>query len=274
MNLIKFSKSFSWLMIAPVILTGAFFFSHSAIATTPSPMTLPAPPKQLSCNVNSGVRLGVVHRDGVPLAVTAEANSGTHECILYSTTKPNITGDTTQFEWTQSDTSTLYRATITKQSRGFNLELQQPGEAKPQCGTIALPTKVTLVAGPGCIEKIDRAASFNDTWQIFSRAVKDNDTAALMAVADKTIELAENDEFIKQPKTFLQNSTSCIARLRFGDKTIKDLVANTSQAIPGTGDFKYVKNEVQIGNALVFLFTNQRWVLKTIGASRAAMKCQ
>jgi hypothetical protein len=243
-------------------------------------------PRHLRCEFPDGSSLGVIHRHGVPVALTGGAVAGARECATRSTQPAQpASGGGWRFDWHDAVLADTYRAELQAlPGGGFTLTLAQPasaasaGPARPgrvRCGPLSLPAQSTLrPSAPGCRESEDRSQALQDAWRLLRLAVTGADEAAFRRVLAPEVELAEGaaQDSPRLPAAAVAGHLACVAALAHAGQRLADwagarpdiLVAPTGLVWQGDG-------EVRLGGYGGMSWQAGRWQLTWLNASRAVI---
>lgn len=234
----------------------------------------------LRCTWSDGSSLGVIHRHGAPLALTAGAVSGARECATRSTqpaARDGVAG--WRFDWHDAPLGDTFQAGVrTLPQGGFEVTLTQPEASAPgrvRCGPLSLPARAELRPGTAaCQESDDRSQALQGTWQVLRQALLEGDAQAFRGVLADQVELAEgaSGDSPRVAAGEVAAHVSCVATLARAGQPLAEwarvrphiLIAPTGLAWQGAG-------EVNLGGYAALSWGAGRWRLSWLNASRAVI---
>jgi hypothetical protein len=261
-----------WAAIAPV----------ASVASGAQP-DVSAATRHLRCEFPDGSSLGVIHRHGVPVALTGGATAGARECATRSTQPAQpASGGGWRFDWHDAVLADTYRAELQAlPGGGFALTLAQPASAAParpgrvRCGPLSLPAQATLRPGtPECRESEDRSLPLQDTWRLLRQAVTGADSAAFRRVLAPEVELAEGSaqDSPRLPAETVAGHLACVATLAHAGMRLSDWAAARPDILTApTGLLWQGEGEVRLGGYGGMSWQAGRWQLTWLNASRAVI---
>lgn len=234
----------------------------------------------LSCTWPDGSSLGVIHRHGIPLALTAGAVSGARECATRSTQPATQDGAAGwRFDWHDAPLGDTFQAEVqTLPQGGFVVSLTRPeasGPGRVRCGPLSLPARAELRPGTAaCQESDDRSQALQGTWQVLRKALLDGDAEAFRGVLEAQVELAEgaSGDSPRVAAGEVAAHVSCVATLARAGQPLAEwarvrphiLTAPTELAWQGAG-------EVNLGGYAALSWEAGQWRLSWLNASRAVI---
>jgi hypothetical protein len=234
----------------------------------------------LRCTWPDGSSLGVIHRHGTPLALTAGAVAGARECATRSTQPATREGAAAwRFDWDDSVLGDTFRAELQPlPNGGFVVSLARPAASGPgrvRCGPVSLPARAELRPGTAaCQESDDRSQALQGTWQALRRALLEGDPTAFRGVLAAQVELAEgaSGDSPRVAASEVAAHLACVAALTRAGQPLAEwararphiLAAPTGLAWQGAG-------EVSLGGYAGLAWEAGQWRLGWLNASRAVI---
>lgn len=234
----------------------------------------------LRCTWPDGSSLGVIHRDGAPLALTAGAVSGARECATRSTQPATRDGAAAwRFDWRDDALGDTFQAGVQPLPQGgFVVSLASPepsGLGRVRCGPLSLPARAELRPGTAaCAESEDRSQALQSTWQTLRQALLGGDAAAFRGALAAEVELAEgaSGDSPRVAAGEVAAHLACVAALTRAGQPWAEwarvrphlLAAPTGLAWQGAG-------EVSLGGYAGLSWAVGRWQMTWLNASRAVL---
>lgn len=234
----------------------------------------------LHCTWPDGSSLGVIHRHGTPLALTAGAVSGARECATRSTqpaTQDGLAG--WRFDWHDGALGDTFSAELQPlPNGGFVMSLMRPeasGPGRVRCGPLSLPARAELRLGTAaCQESDDRSQALQSAWQALRRALIEGDATAFRGVLAAQVELAEgaSGDSPRVAAGEVAAHLACVAALTRDGQPLAEwarvrphiLAAPTGLAWQGVG-------AVNLGGYAGLAWEAGQWRLGWLNASRAVI---
>lgn len=234
----------------------------------------------LRCTWPDGSSLGVIHRHGAPLALTAGAVSGARECATRSTqpaTQDGVAG--WRFDWHDDALGGTFSAELQPLPQGgFVVSLARPEGSRPgrvRCGPLSVPARAELRPGTAaCAESEDRSQALQTTWQTLRQALLGGDAAAFRGVLAAQVELAEgaSSDSPRVAAAEVAAHLACVATLTRAGQPLAEwarvrphiLTAPTGLAWQGVG-------AVNLGGYAGLAWEAGQWRLGWLNASRAVI---
>lgn len=239
--------------------------------------------RHLHCDWPDGSSLGVIHRQGLPLALTGNAVAGARECATRSTQAAQPSGQGWRLDWHDEVLGATYRAELhAVPDGGFAVTLSRPELAaaatpgRVACGPLSLPAQATLqLSDTACRESEDHSQALQDAWALFRQAVTTADAAAFRRVLAPEVHLAEGsqDDSPQVPAQAVASHLACVADLPGADK---QRLADWARARPhilvaATGLNWLGADVVRLGNYGGMRWQGGRWQLDWLNASRSVV---
>lgn len=266
----------------PACLAGAALLAAALPGWAPAADATAA--RLLRCTWPDGSSLGVVHRGGLPLALTAGATSGGRECATRSTRPPAAlvaaAGDRVWvFEWHDTVLGDFFRAEVRGlPSSGFVVLLSAPAASGPgrvRCGPLSLPARAELhPALAACQAGEDRSEALQDSWRTLRQALLARDAAAFRGVLADQVELAEGAS-ADSPRVAadrLALHLACVAGLMRGGVPLAEWARERPHILSApTGLSWHGPGVVSLGGYARLAWVAGGWRLDGLNASRAVI---
>lgn len=234
--------------------------------------------RHLRCTLPAGASFGVIHRDGVPLALTLGVEAGTRDCGSRSTQEVQPDGTGWRFTWDDAVLGQRFDARV-QALPGGGYALRFTGaegrEAMLACGALALPSSAELrLGGAGCTDKRDRSEALQAAWSLLRPALLQRDADRLRQVLAPQVQLAEGAEadspYVSAAR--LAPHVACLAGLG-GDAHGLARWAQVREHLPtALTDVRWKGDEeVQLGDFAALRWLQGRWQLDWVNASRATL---
>lgn len=238
----------------------------------------------LRCTWPDGTSLGVVHHDGVPLALSAGAVSGARECATRSTRaavpQPVAPGGAAWlFEWHDTALGDFFRAEVRAlPPGGFVVSLPALSPSSPgrvRCGPLSLPARAELrPAAAACRESEDRSEALQATWHTLRQALLHGDVVAFRSVLSARVELAEgaSGDSPQVAADEVAAHLACVGTLtRAGQSLAEWARARPHILTAPTGLAWEGPDRVHLGGHARLAWEGGRWRLNGLNASRAVV---